>query len=77
MHSELELVSESRFSIEYDSLTRYKSELSLCAKREEALRAEQEQELTLARERVERAESRAYGTQEELVRDLTASRDQV
>ena len=51
--------------------------MSLCAKREEALRAEHEQEIALSRERCERAESRAYGTQEELVRDLTANKDQV
>ena len=46
-------------------------------KREEALRSEAEQEVKLMKLKCEKAESKAYNSQEDLVKDLTSSRDVV
>ena len=46
-------------------------------KREEALRSEAEQEVKLMQLKCEKAESKAYNSQEDLVKDLTSSRDVV
>ena len=49
----------------------------MSVKREEALRSESEQDTRLMKLRCEKAERKAYSSQEDLVKDLTSSRDVV
>ena len=70
-------VNRSLIIVNYISNVRYKTELALGVKREEAIKSEAEQELKLMKIKCENLERKAYSSQEELVKDLTYARDVV